>query len=65
MTKVNLNKMESWMQNLSLVNESIRKETMQEIKDYVKGKEMSSNAELKARKLVEAFVNETNRIIIE
>jgi hypothetical protein len=30
----------------------------------MKGKDMRPNAELRARKLVEAFVNETNRKIL-
>ena len=65
MDKINLKKMETWLKKLSLVDERIRKEMMQEIKDYVKGKDLKPNAELRAKKLVEAFVNETNRKIIK
>jgi hypothetical protein len=65
MAKVDLKKMESWLQNLSLVDERIRKEMMQEIKDYVKGKDLRPNAELRAKKLVEAYINETNRKIMK
>lgn len=64
MAKVDFKKVESWLQNLSLVDERIRQEMMQEIKDYMEGKDMRPNAEIRARKLVEAFENETNRKIL-
>lgn len=65
MPKVDLKKMESWLRNLSLVDERIGGEMMHEVKDYVKGKNMRPNAELRARKLVEAYMNETNRKIMK
>jgi hypothetical protein len=57
MVKIDLKKMETWLENQSMLSEETRKEILKEVKNYVKGKEMDVKEEYRAKTIIELYKN--------